>query len=221
MPKQAIVIGLGQFGLSLTRSLARRGVEVVAVDLDMHRVQEAAPHAARALCFDSCDESALAELDPGRRDLAVCAIGDEAREASIITTALLRQLGAPLIVGRATDPLHERILRLIGAHDVVNPERAFGERLAARLSLSGVVDEVPLGPDLVITEVHAPASFVGRTLVDLALPRKHGVVVAAVRRDEGGVSTLAIPRPDEALRRDDVMVLVARPGVVAALLGRM
>ena len=32
MQKQAIIIGLGQFGMSVARALAERGVEVLAVD---------------------------------------------------------------------------------------------------------------------------------------------------------------------------------------------
>jgi trk system potassium uptake protein TrkA len=32
MGKQAIVIGLGQFGMSVARALSERGVEVLAVD---------------------------------------------------------------------------------------------------------------------------------------------------------------------------------------------
>jgi trk system potassium uptake protein TrkA len=218
MKKQAIVIGLGQFGTALVRTLAQRGVEVVAVDENEEKVRLASTVATHAVCFDATDEVALGRLGPDRRDLAVVSIGDEAREASIICTALLRQMGAPFVVARATDTIHERILRLVGAHEVVNPERAFGERVATRILYRSVIDEAPLGEDLVITELRPPPVFVGRTLAELALPRLHGVTVVGTKREDSG---LTAPSPNQALNSDDILVVVAAPGAVARMMERV
>lgn len=218
MKKQAMVIGLGQFGMALAQSLAERSVEVMAVDARLERVQVASDFAASAIQFDATDEDALRRTSPERRDVCVCAIGDENREGSIICTALLRQLGAPHILARATDPVHERILRLVGAHEVVNPERAFGERLATRLLYSTVLDEVPIGGDLVLTELRPPAAFVGRTLSDLSLPRRHEINVVAIRRE--GDKTVSTPLPNTPLQEKDILLVVSPPNAVARLLGR-
>ncbi len=218
MRKQAIVVGLGQFGMSLARSLAGRGVDVMAIDSREERVRTAATFTADAICFDATDEVALSQTSPQRRDVCVCAIGDEAREGSIIVTALLRQMGAPLVVARATDPLHERILRLVGAHQVVNPERAFGERLSTRLMHTGVIDEVSLGEDLLITELQVPASCVGKTLATLALPRKWEITVIAVRRRDS--PAVSLPDPKEELEAGDILIVVARTGAVDKFLER-
>lgn len=219
MSRQGIVIGLGQFGLALATSLTRKGVEVLAVDSREDRVRVAAPLVAEAVSFDATDERALARTNPERRDICVCAIGNEGREASIITTALLRQMGAKRVVARATDPLHERILRLVGAHEVVNPEQAFGERYATRLMYATVLDEIELGEDLVLTELKPPPSFVGRDLASLELPRRFGVTVIAVRRRER--ETAELPDPRRALEPEDLLVVVARRGAVARLLERV
>lgn len=221
MQRQALVLGLGQFGRALARALAQNGVEVVAVDQRADRVQSLAPFVAEALAFDAKDEEALRRLAPQRRDLCVVAIGDEAREASIIVTALLRQMGARRVIARATDELHARILTLVGAHEVVNPEQAFGSRLAARMAFTGIIDEIPLGEDLVITELRTPPSFVGQSLADLALPRRHAVTVVAIRRSEAGVGRLAMPNPREPLRADDVLVVVSAPGGAHVLTERV
>jgi len=219
MRRQAIVVGLGQFGMALARSLAEKGVEVLAVDRREARVQTASDFCAEAVAFDATDERALAGTSPDRRDLCICAIGDESREASIICTALFQQMGAPKVVARATDPLQERILRLVGAHEVVNPEQAFGERFATRLLYSGVIDEIPLGADLAITELEVPEGLVGRTLAELQLPRKYGITVVAVRR--GGEDAVASPSPTEPLDASDILVTVARHNAVTELLERM
>jgi trk system potassium uptake protein len=218
MKKQAVVIGLGQFGMALAQSLSARGVDVMAIDTKEERVRTAATFTADAICFDGTDEVALAQTSPQRRDVCVCAIGDESRESSIIVTALLRQMGAPLVVARATDPLHERILRLVGAHQVVNPERAFGERLATRLMHTGVIEEVPLGEDLLITEIEVPQTCIGRTLEELALPRKHAMTVIAIR--SRATQAVTLPESKQRLERGDILIVVGRPGTVDKFLDR-
>jgi trk system potassium uptake protein len=216
---QAIVIGLGQFGLALATALTQKGVEVLGVDARAERVRAAAPVLTEVVSFDSTDEEALARTNPPDRDVCVCAIGNEAREASIITTALLRQMGARRVVARATDPLHERILHLVGAHEVVNPEQAFGERYATRLVYATILDEIELGADLVITELKPPSPFVGRDLASLELPRRFGVTVIAMRRADR--ETAELPDPRRPLGPDDLLVVVARRGAVAQLLQKV
>lgn len=219
--KQALIVGLGMFGTSLARALTARGVEVLCVDTNPELVQTASSFAAEAVAFDASDEASLAEVHPDRRDLCVCAIGQDSRDASIVCTALLRQLGARYLVARGYDTLHERILRLVGAHEVVNPEHAFGERLAARLAFHGVVDQVPLGKDLLITELAVPPAFVGRTLVELSLPKRFGVSVVAVRREQGEEGLALLPRPDEPFEEEDVLVLAAKRGSVDRMLEKL
>lgn len=218
MKNQAIVVGLGQFGMSVARTLAERGVEVLAVDIQEDRVRVAASFVAEAACFDATDTDALARTSPERREVCVCAIGDEAKEASIICTALLRQMGAKRIIARSNDDIHARILKLVGAHQVVNPEQQFGERFASQILHESILGELPLGEDLLITEFQPPAAFVGHTLADLQLPRRFGVTAVAIRRARRSV--VILPNPHEPLEADDVLVVVAKEGAVATLMER-
>jgi trk system potassium uptake protein TrkA len=210
--QQALIIGLGQFGMALSHSLARHGTEVVAVDRRPERVHLASAFATEALAIDAMDEGELARLRPATRDFCVCAIGDESREASIVVTAMLRQMGSRRVIARATDEMHERILHLVGAHEVFNPERTLGERLAARFAYPGVLDVIPLGDDLVITELTPPTSALGRTLVHLRLPKTYQLTVLAIRRSVNGKGQVLLPHPDLRVDAGDVMVLVGPEG---------
>jgi len=215
MRRQALVIGLGQFGMSLARSLVNKGFEVLTVDINDERLAHA--HAfAETLQFDATDIDALARVAPERRDVCICAIGDEDREASIICTALLRQLNARRIVARASDDVHARILQLVGATEVVNPERDFGERYAMRLLSDQVIGELHLGSGLVLAEIEVPEIFASKTLKELKLPNRFSVTVVATKlRTEMSVRP---PGPETVLSRGDIMLVVGTRDDVTKLL---
>lgn len=216
MSQQILIVGLGQFGMSLARTLSDKGAEVLAVDRQKNLVEEAAAFATEALVMDATDETELALLQPGKRDSAVCAIGDDSKEASIICTALLRQMGAPWIIARANNLLHQRILQLVGAHLVVNPEHEFGKRFANRLIYRNVVADMPLGEELQLTEIKVHPSMIGKSLMELALPKRFGVMVVAVRR--GSPSRVVQPSPSEPLQEDDNLVIVSKESAIPKLI---
>ncbi len=212
MSQQILIIGLGQFGMSLARTLSEKGAEVLAVDTHKSLVEEASLFVTEALIIDATDEHELARLEPSRRDAVVCAIGDDSKEASIICTALLRQMGAPLIVARANDKLHHRILQLVGAHQIINPEQEFGKRFANRLLYRNVIADRAIGDDLLLTEICVQPSMVGKNLIELALPKRFGVMVVAIRR--GKTRQLLQPSPSEPLQENDNLVIVSNESAI-------
>ncbi len=215
MAQQILIVGLGQFGMSLAKTLTEKGAEVLAVDVDKGLVEEASAFVTQSMIINATDENELAMLEPGKRDAAVCAIGDDSREASIICTALLRQMGAPMVISRASDKMHQRILGLVGAHQVVNPEQEFGKRFANKILYSNVIVDTNLGEDLHLTEISTQPSMVGKTLVELALPSIYGVMVAGIRRSEDG--RVVQPSPHEPLQADDNLIIVSNEAAIANL----
>ncbi len=213
-----IVIGLGRFGGGIVRSLTRMGVPVLAVDADQALVDALAGDTDAVVRADATDERALMELHLERMTCAVVAIGEKNVEASILSTALLRKLGVPRIVARASTPLHARVLQAVGAHEVVNPEAEMGERLARRLAQPSVVDRIEMEDGTVLAEIAVPASFVDRSLVELDVRRRFGVLVVAVRRDGELRSQLA---GSDRFAEGDVMVVIGRPESVDRLGARV
>jgi len=214
---QAMVVGLGQFGMSLSRALSNAGVEVIAIDRRENKVQQASEFAAQAICLDATVEDDLAGLNPAKRDFAVCAIGDESRESAIIVTALLRQLGVKQVIARATDDLLERILRLVGATQVVNPEHAFGEDLASKLVFEGIVGEIALGDSFALSELKPRPIMVGKRPSELKLHEQFGLTTLAVLAREGDEERLVLPEEDRKIERHDTVIVVGRPGAAQSL----
>ncbi len=128
-PSRVVVIGLGRFGSSLARELARRGYEILGIDADPRRVQVLADDLTHAVVADTTDEDALRQLDVPDFERAVVGIGSNL-EASILTTSLLVDFGIPSIWAKALNHQQARILERVGAHHVVLPEHDMGERVA-------------------------------------------------------------------------------------------
>jgi trk system potassium uptake protein TrkA len=216
MSQQILIIGLGQFGMSLARTLSEKGAEVLGVDVNKNLVAEAGVFVTEAVVIDATDEAELARLEPGKRDVAVCAIGDDSKESSIICTALLRQMGTPVVIARANDKMHQRVLQLVGAHQIINPEQEFGKRFANRILYRNMIADTNIGEDLHLTEIHTQPSMVGKTLIELALPKKFGVTVVGIRKAAKG--KVVQPSPSEPLKAENTLIIVSNEAAIPKLI---
>jgi len=212
MVGEFVVIGLGMFGRMVASSLASEGQSVLAIDLNEEEVNRMAADLDSVVCADATDESSLRELRLERMTCAVVAIGAESMEASILATALLRQIGVPRIIARSLSDLHARVLRAVGAHEVVSPEVEMGQRLAYRLSHPNVLDRVGLSTHTELAELEVPAQYVGKTLVEIDVRRRFDITVIAIQRGGEVISNL---RRDEVLRAGEVLVVIGSPDAIA------
>ncbi|MCF7790802.1 MAG: TrkA family potassium uptake protein [Victivallales bacterium] len=216
MPKQILVIGLGQLGMSVAESLFQKGVEVLALDKNKELVDKAASLGIEAVQMDVTNDLELSKIISKQINIAICTIGEESKDSSIICTALMRQSGVSHIVSRSCNDIHERILKLVGAHLVVNPEKEFGRRLSTKLVYSKVASEMPLGNDLNITEINLPDKFIGRCLLDLSLPKKYEITVIAVRNTE--TNEITLPDPQKTLMREDNLIVISRAEAISKIM---
>jgi trk system potassium uptake protein TrkA len=174
------VLGLGRFGASLAQELVRRGTEVLGVYRDPVLVQRYADELTHAAVADTTDEESLRQLDVADYQRAVVGIGTDL-EASVLTTAVLMDLGIPQIWAKATNRQHGRILERVGAHHVVLPEHEMGERVA-HLVTGRMIDYIKFEDDFAMVKTVAPREFVGKTLADSRVRSRHGITVVGIKR---------------------------------------
>ena len=202
------VVGLGSFGATVARALFERGNEVIGVDSGRQRVQELRESCTDAIEADGTDFDTLKSLGIASADAVVISLG-ERMDASVLATLHLKDLGARRIVVKAVSDDHGEVLRRVGATRVIHPERDTARHLALQLGLGvrSIVEYMPLAADSSLVELKTPAAFVGKTLADLGLPKRFGVLVVAVKRDD--VLSLG-PGADHRIAGEDVLVLVGR-----------
>jgi trk system potassium uptake protein TrkA len=200
--RQFIVIGLGRFGGGLAETLVGMGHEVLGVDADPKAVQDFAGVLTHVVEADSTSAAAMRQLGAGEFETAVVAIGTEV-EASILTTSVLVDLGAPRIVAKAVTEAHGRILERVGAHRVVFPERDMGVRVGHSLAGS-VLDYFELDPGFAIVETKAPRELLGKTLAQAEVRKRYGITVVCIK-PQGGSFTYATP--DTVASEGDILVV--------------
>ena len=165
------IIGLGRFGTSLALSLIEMGHTVLAIDQNRELVQDLADDLGQTVALDATDEAALRSVGVQAFETAVVAIGADF-ESNILVTALLKELGVKRVVCKALTQRQKTILLKVGADEVVLPEHEAGVRLARRLVAPDLIDQLELGPDSHLVQMHVPDAMVGRTLGALTYPRR-------------------------------------------------
>lgn len=208
-----VVIGLGKFGGHVARTLFARGHEVVGIDSDAGRVQDMRDHCTRAVTTDSTQQENLRALDLSGADAAVVSLGDR-MDATILVTLYLKELGLKRIVVKALSDDHGKILALIGATGVVHPERDTAMRLAHALGARSIVEYLPLGVGFGLEEIAAPPSFWNRNLRDLAIRKRHQVLIVAVKNKD---NVDLVPGADYAVREGDILVVVGKDEGLASM----
>ena len=88
-------------------------------------------------------------------DVAIIAVAEN-MEASITATMQVKDLGVPLVLAKAMNSLHGRILEKIGADQVIYPERSMGIRVARNFTASGFEDVFELSTEFSMAEFRIP-----------------------------------------------------------------
>lgn len=202
--KSILLIGLGRFGRHTAIKLDELNHQVMAVDIREDRVNDVMPYVTNAQIGDGTNEEFLRSL--GIRDFDVCivAIGDNF-QSSLETTSLLKELGARLVVARASREVHAKFLLRNGADEVVYPEKQLATWTAFRYSADHIFDYIELSEDYAIFEVAIPSAWIGRTVGHLDVRQRYNINIMALKKD--GKMDLNIT-PDTLLREGSTMMVL-------------
>ena len=154
--------------------------EVLAIDRDEQRVNEALKYVTNAQIGDATSEEFIESLGVRNFDLCVVAIGDDF-QSSLEATALLKEHGARYVVSRAAREVHAKFLLRNGADDVVYPEKLTGSWAAMRYTADHVFDYVELTPEYSIFETDIPSNWIGKSVVELAVRQKYRINILATK----------------------------------------
>lgn len=213
------IIGLGTFGIHLTRQLSREGHEIVAVDNSLAHINQLKDEIEFLIHADCTDLNAFHEIPIDACDAVILAIGEDF-EASLSIASNVQQLGAKRIISRIINPLHGRLLKLLKIDELVIPEAMAAAWLARSLKTPDMLNTLELGGGYEIAQIVAPSRIVGKTLQQVALRDQYELNLITIGKSRGMSSSasghhaihkvLGVPQPDRQFEADDILVLFGK-----------
>ncbi len=149
---------------------------------------------------------------------AVISTGDDIT-ASALTALVMRDLGIEEIYVKVVSYDHARLIEKIGVTETIFPEHESGMRLAKRIAAHSLLNYVQLSPGFGVQEMAVPEAWIGKSLRELELPRKHGISVVAVH-DMLMDKIQAAPDPDAVLTESDTLLVAGTDEALAQAAGR-
>jgi len=227
--KSFAVIGLGRFGKKLAVALAMSGAEVVAIDKNREEIESIRDQVSHAVRLDSTDEEALKAQGVDKVDVAIVGIGQgrgqgQGFESAILTVVNLRQMGVKTIYARAEDLIAGEVFEKVGAAEVIYPEIESAQRWAYKLIAPQIGEKIDFAPGYSLARVKAPASFDGKTVMDLQLRQKYSVNLVAIKRGEKGAGKkqkegdiINVPMPSTVIHQGDILMVAGSDADLAKL----
>lgn len=218
MRGHVIVCGWGRVGKAVAHDLARNGRKVVVVDQNPERLVDVG---YPTIVGDATADATMRSAGVEHASALVAALQGDAE--NLFVTLSSRALNPGLfIVARARAEESIDKLSRAGADRVVNPQELGAARMASFVVQPNVAEFVDVvmherSMDFRMQEVEITAGsrLAGVSLRDANLRREAGVLVLAVRGDDGAFTTN--PDPDLVIHAGNVIIAVGTDDALSLL----
>lgn len=204
--KSVLLIGLGRFGRHIAIKLCEMKHEVMAVDKKEERVNQVLPYVSNAMIGDATNTEFLKSLGIKNFDVCIVAVGNDF-QSSLETTSLLKEMGAKLVVSRASADRQASLLKKIGADEIVYPEKQLASWTAIRYSSDHIFDYIELDKDYSIYEVAVPEEWAGKTVGEVDTRKKYSINLLGLKKDGKMDPVIS---PDTVLSSDFTLLALGR-----------
>ena len=198
------VFGLGRYGTAVAKELVEDGAEVLAIDINEDVVNEASAAIPYCKCADITDPEVIKQLGISNMDVVVISMAGDL-EASVMATMLCKEAGVKKVIVKCSNEMNCKIMRKVGADQVVIPESESGIRLAKNLLSSGFLDIIELAKDVSMVELSVKPEWEGKNLIELSLRKKYGVNVVALIEGKEVCTNI---NPEQALSASMKLIVI-------------
>jgi trk system potassium uptake protein TrkA len=206
--KRFAVIGLGKFGFHAAKALFEDGNEVIAIDAEKGKAQAIDAHCTEAIVLEATDKAALKSLGLENMDGVIVSTGTKI-STSILICLYLQEIGIKKILVKALDEDHGKILKRVGATEIIHPERDMALRVSRGLSRPNVLDFIPLSEGFDLVQVGPPRQFIGKSLKDLNLRAKHNVYIIAIK-ELVPENFVLVPPASFVIKDSDILIMLGK-----------
>ena len=203
MSKSYAVFGLGRYGRAVVKELLNNGAEVLAVDQDRKIVDELVGEIPVCKCADITEPGVIEQLGISDIDVVVISMA-KSFEASIMATMLCKEAGVRKVIVKCSDESQCRVMKKIGADEVILPETESGTRLAKNILSSGFIDIADITDNISILEIGIISEWIGKTLRELDLRKKHNINIIAFKN----INDVVFANPDAVISDSMKMIVM-------------
>lgn len=212
--KKIVVFGLGNFGITIARTLVQNGAEVLGVDSNNDVVNSAKDYISFVVSGDVTQKEVLDLLQITDYDAAIVAIGQD-MTSSILVSLFLKELKCRHIIARAISEDHAKILDKLGVDEVIFPERDIAVKLGNKILLKNALDYLPVTEEYGIVEVIPPNSFIDKTLAELKITSRFSCQVIGIKTlesngAEDAYHTKMAPSAGDVVRVNSILIVLGK-----------
>ena len=202
--KSVLLIGLGKFGTQIAEELYKLGHDVMVVDRNEERVNDAMKYAANGQIGNSTNADFLKTLGINDYDFCIVTIGGDF-QSSLETTCLLKELGAKTVISRAESDGQAKFLLRNGADEVVYPEKQLASWMAIRYSSEHIIDYIEIDESCAIMEMTIPKEWLGKSIRQIDIRKKYEINIVALKQNGKAIANFS---PDDILIEDYTMLVI-------------
>ena len=202
-----IVVGGGEVGYYLTKTLLSDGHEVLLLESATARSQRLVEEfGSIVIRGDGCEAATLESVGTGRADMLIAVTSDD--EDNLVSCQVAKhKFGVPRTIARIKNPGNEKIFKLLGIDTTVNTTSIILAHIESELPYHPLIPLLKLrrgGLEVVEVKVQPGSSIAGKRLGDLKLPPE--TMISLIAKEKGP----QLPTKDTILEAGDEIVAVAR-----------
>ena len=177
------ILGLGIFGQSVLKTLQDQDVDIVAIDDHEDVINQYESMITTGIVGDITELDLLDAADIGNCDTVVIATGENL-ESSVLAVMHCKALGVEHVIAKVKNEVTKEVLEKIGADLVILPEVEAGMSLAKMILFQHRIEVFQLDEAVVVVEFTVPASWVGKSIRELAVRDQYQLNIIGYRDGE-------------------------------------
>ena len=159
--KHIVVLGLDNFGMSTIKQLSKYNCETLAIDKNLDRVEIADEFATHSMQLDMQDEDDFDELSLNSYDIAIITLSDI--QTSILAALVCKEKNIPMVIAKANDETHKKILQKMDVDKIILPEEEIGIKLAKGIMNRSLIEIIDLSEEYSLVELNAQDKWIDIT----------------------------------------------------------
>ena len=145
--------------------------------------------------------------------MVIVAVGEDFAQSTLITALLKKELKTPFVIARAINTIHETVLKLVGADQVILLEKEMAYKLAEKLSMP-IGDVVHITNNFVTAQLKVNNKYIGKSIKQMLAQKNNKISCIAVVKGK----EMVLISQDYIIMENDILLFAGNKRSLSLLL---